>query len=148
MNSPPETPTDPSRLLGTWQLLSSEVELQDCGDRIPMYESPAVGYLLFAPDGRMMTVVEVPPDRPRAGEREQIHGYRGMAYTGRYRVHGNQWLTDVDVASIPGWSGSLQQRSFHLESDRLHVCSDWCVSPLHGGRTVRAWLIWQRAAQH
>ena len=109
-----------------------------------MYDAPAQGYIVFSPEGRMMTVVEAERRQTPAGDREPAQGYRGMAYTGRYRVTGDQWLTDVDAASIVGWTGSIQERTFRIESGRLHVCSAWCVSPLHGSRTVRAWLIWKR----
>jgi hypothetical protein len=128
-------------LLGWWQLVSCEIELQSSGQRRPMYDAPACGYIVFAPDGRMMTVVEVLDRHPT----HNTPASHGMAYTGRYQVTGDQWLTQVDAASHVEWTGTLQERSFRIESDRLHVCSSWCQSPLHGGQTVRAWLIWKRS---
>ncbi len=144
MNSPTESPSQLAQLLGWWQLVSCEVELQESGSRAPMYDSPACGYIVFAPDGRMMTVIEAVDRDPHFADGERPPAWHGMAYTGRYRVAGNRWLTDVDAASIAGWKGTVQERSFRIESDRLHVCSDWCLSPQHGGQTVRARLVWKR----
>jgi hypothetical protein len=131
-------------LIGWWQLVSCEVEYRDSGIRAPMYEYPAHGYIVFTPEGRMMTVIEVVRDNPSDPSREDS-GFLGAAYTGRYFVNGSQWQTQVDAASIAGWTGSLQERSFRIESDRLFIISDWCLSPLHGGQTVRAWLVWKRS---
>ena len=123
-------------LLGWWELVSCEVEFQASAERVLMYDTPAHGFLVFEPGGRMMALVEARYSDARAP--------RGMAYTGRYRVNGNQWLTDVDAACGMEWTGSIQERFFEIESDRLHVCSAWCVSRHHGGETVRAWLVWKR----
>jgi hypothetical protein len=134
-------------LLGWWKLVSCEVELQATGSHEPMYDTPAHGYLVFAPEGRMMTVIEAAHRTADARHREYVDGQRGTAYTGSYRVSGDQWFTQVDAASLVGWTGTLQERSFRIVSGRLHVCSAWCVSPLHGGQTVRARLVWERPTE-
>ena len=134
-------------LLGWWQLVSCEIELQASDTREPMYDAPAHGYLVFAPDGRMMTVIGVLQNGAHADPGTWPNASRGVAYTGRYRVEGNRWLTEVDVDSLPGWTGSIQERSFLIETDRLHVCSAWCVSPLHGNQVVRARVVWKRPSE-
>jgi hypothetical protein len=126
--------TDATSLLGWWQLVSCEVEYQASGERQSLYGAPARGYILFAPEGRMMTVIEADPPASRS-----------MGYTGRYEVNGDQWRTHVDVASGIEWAGSVQERFFHFESGLLHVCSAWCASPLHQDEIIRARLVWQRA---
>src|SRR5689334_20432493 len=95
MRLPMEARSEPAALLGWWQLVSCEVELRASGQRRPMYDAPARGYIVFAPDGRMMTVVEVLHRRSN----DNMPASRGMAYTGRYQVTGDQWLTQVDAAS-------------------------------------------------
>lgn len=109
-----------------------------------MYDTPAQGFLVFDATGRMMTVIEVLEHGCTAKEQDGRDAERGLAYTGRYRTEGNAWRTEVDAASLTGWTGSVQERSFLIESGRLHVCSAWCVSPLHGGEIVRARLVWKR----
>jgi hypothetical protein len=144
MSSAIKARSEPVSLPGWWQLVSSEVEFQKSGRRVPMYDRPARGYIVFAAEGRMMVVVEVRDDEAPAAGRTPVPGDRGMAYTGRYQVEGSRWVTQVDAASLPGWTGSVQERTFHIDGNQLHVCASWCISPLHGGQTVRAWLVWER----
>ncbi len=136
-----EARTEQAPLLGWWQLVSCEVEFQASGHRAPMYDTPTNGFLVFASDGRVMTVVEALRRDEPARDPESAHG---MAYAGRYRVEGQHWLTEIDAACNVGWRGAIQERWFRIESDRLHVRSGWCVSPPHGGATIRVWLVWQR----
>lgn len=134
-----------TELLGWWRLVSCDVEFRDSGSREPMYQSQARGYIVFCPTGRMMTVIEAAGRTPPETELEHVAAMRSMAaYTGTYRVQGNDWVTLVDAAWNAGWTGTEQHRSFHLSEGQLHVVSDWYSSPLHGGRVVRALLNWER----
>jgi len=140
---PPES--DAQALFGTWELASAEIEYQDSGERNPMYSAPAVGFLLFNSDFYMLTVVEVRLARTTAPKLSPPPpGAHGMAYAGRWRLAGEELYIAVDAASLEGWTGSVQRRSVRVECGRLFLHSDWCQSPLHGNRIVRAWLVWQR----
>jgi hypothetical protein len=147
MSSVRETAIGYGPLVGWWELVSCEVQFQASGSRAPMYDAPARGLIVFGQDGRVMTVIEVEQDTPRPDHLHRLPASRGMAYTGRYRVDGDRWLTEVDAALIEGWTGSIQERWFRVEADCLHVCSAWCVSPLHADQVVRAWLQWKRPLQ-
>jgi len=48
-----------------------------------------------------------------------------IAYSGRYRVEGNQWITSVDTAWNPAWNGTDQVRTFQIVGNRLMVTSMW-----------------------
>jgi hypothetical protein len=96
-----------------------------------MYRAPVHGYIVFTAEGRMMTVI-------------RSEGSGVVAYTGCYRVEADQWITQVDVASIPVWTGTAQARSFRIDGEQLHVCSDWLASPPHGGRYIRPRIVWKR----
>jgi Lipocalin-like domain len=52
-----------------------------------------------------------------------------VAYTGTYRLEGEEWITNVDVAWNPEWIGTEQKRFFKLEGDRLQVLATWRVHP-------------------
>jgi hypothetical protein len=52
-----------------------------------------------------------------------------VAYTGTYRLEGEEWITNVDVAWNPEWIGTEQKRFFKLEGDRLQVLTTWGVHP-------------------
>jgi hypothetical protein len=64
-----------------------------------------------------------------------------FAYTGRYRLEGNMWITKVDAA----WDGTDQVRYFVLDGDHLEVTSMWQSSPnLPGAPVSRGILFWER----
>ena len=48
-----------------------------------------------------------------------------IAYSGKYRVEGNRWITTVDTAWNPAWVGTDQVRSYELVGDRLTVTAMW-----------------------
>jgi hypothetical protein len=123
--------SDLAHLLGWWQLVTCDVEFRDSGCREPMFSAPAQGHIVFTADGRMMTVI-------------QSEGSGVVAYSGRYQLEADRWITQVDVASIPGWTGTAQARSFRIDAGQLHVSSDWLASPRHGGRTIRPRIVWKR----
>jgi len=132
-------------LQGWWRLLSSEVEFRDSHEREPMYGVPAQGYLIFTPEGRMMAYVEACGRKAPTTDKERAGAYHSMAaYSGRYRVEGDRWITSVDVAWNADWLGTEQDRRFLLQSDELFVVSPWYSSPLHADRVVCAHLHWAR----
>ena len=65
-----------------------------------------------------------------------------IAYSGRYRIEGNQWITSVDTAWNPAWDGTDQVRTFQIVGNRLTVTSTWQAavnfpgSPLSRGSLV------------
>ena len=49
--------------------------------------------------------------------KEQAAAYRTMiAYTGKWRVEGNKFITKVDVAWNPAWVGTEQARFWRVEA--------------------------------
>jgi Lipocalin-like domain len=48
-----------------------------------------------------------------------------FAYTGIFRLEGDKWTTEVDVAWNPVWNGTDQVRSFKLDGGRRKVTSAW-----------------------
>jgi hypothetical protein len=133
-----------SALQGTWRLDESEIEYEGAGERRPMYPAPAVGFIVFGSDRRIAVVVEV--CHPTGLSDSQTPGHAGMAYTGICRVSNGTLQIDVDAASLHGWRGTIQKRRIRIESDRLHITSEWVRSPLHGDAVVRARRVWRRAS--
>jgi hypothetical protein len=52
-----------------------------------------------------------------------------VAYTGKYRLEGDKWITSVDVAWNPAWVGTEQSRNFKVEGNRLKVLTPWRIMP-------------------
>lgn len=69
-----------------------------------------------------------------------------VAYSGRYRLEGTRFVTDVDVSWAPQWVGTAQGRGFVLRGDTLEIVSDPAPSPFFDGVMVTGKLIWTREA--
>jgi hypothetical protein len=50
-------------------------------------------------------------------------------YTGTYRIEGDRWITNVDVAWNPEWVGTEQARNFKIDGERLQVLTPWRIMP-------------------
>ena len=69
-----------------------------------------------------------------------------LAYTGRYRVEGNDLITKVDVAWYELWTGTEQRRGFTLDGDTLTIVTK--PQPLGAGSRAKAMVsfkvVWER----
>ena len=142
----PQT-TDPESLLGVWKLLSFEMENQETGQRLPALGDAPRGRLILSPSGQMMAVVTGGGRPVPTSDLERVAAFQSMiAYSGTFRVEGDEWITTVDVSWNESWTSTEQRRYFQLEGDRLVVTSAWAESPFEPGKTVRGVLTWQREA--
>jgi hypothetical protein len=135
---------DKNPLIGTWRLVSFEREYQAAGEReYPMGQVPT-GYILFLPEGRMAVVITAEGRKPAATDQDRAGLFNSLvAYTGRYRVEGDTWITSVDVAANPAWVGTEQTRSFRTAGDRLQETTAWAARP--DNRMARAVITYERA---
>jgi hypothetical protein len=140
---------DRAELLGTWKLVSWEVEMQSTGARTAPYGKNPNGYLVFTPEGRLMVVVEGEGRKAPKTVQDRATLLDTMtAYSGIYRLEGDRWITKVDVAYNPALKGTQQERSFKLTGDRLEVLWSWHPDPnLPGSPITRTFLAWVRAKQ-
>jgi hypothetical protein len=74
-------------IVGSWRVMSYELEFQDSSERrFPLGPQPN-GYLVFGADGRMMAYLEADARKAPQTDEERAAAYRTMmAYTGKYRV--------------------------------------------------------------
>jgi len=77
-------------------------------------------------------------DQDRAGLFNSL-----VAYTGRYRVDGDKWITTVDVSANPALVGTEQTRTFRVTGDRLQEMTAWAALP--GNRMARLVITYERA---
>lgn len=130
LSAAPMFNNDQSLLVGAWRLVSYEVEVQATGEIFhPMGRHPA-GYAMFNAEGRVWFMLTAQGREP--GDSQEIQSRlldTMVAYSGRYRIEGADWITDVDVAWDPAWVGSQQRRGFELAGDRLRVLTPWRVMP-------------------
>jgi hypothetical protein len=146
----PKPAVDPHLLVGTWRLVSSEATVVDDGiTEVTFTENPK-GYLMLTPWERMMTVC-IGGD----GERKKIPTSQAdlselwrtmLAYTGKYRVEGDELVTAVDVSWYELWTGTEQRRRFTLDGDSLTIVTK--PQPLGAGSRAKAMVsckvVWAR----
>ena len=142
----PVSANDHSKMLGVWRLVSYDLEFQDTGERRPVFGKKPVGYIIFTPEGRMMAYLEAENRKAPQNAEEQAAAYRTLhAYSGKYRLEGDKWVTKVDAAWNVSWVGTDQERFYKFDGKQLHVISQWLPGgPQFGGRTVRGFLAWER----
>ncbi len=68
------------------------------------------------------------------------------AYTGKFRLDGNKFITQVDGAWNEFYKGSEQVRYFELNGDTLSVRTSEQPSGILIGKRTVATLVWQREA--
>jgi len=110
------------KLLGSWKLVSFEVVWQATGEReFPFGKNPT-GYMIFAPQGRMMVLTTAEGRKAPQTDQDRADLFKSMiAYTGIYRVEGDKCFVKYDVAFNPAWIGSEVMRLFKFDGDRLQV---------------------------
>jgi hypothetical protein len=121
---------DSDNVVGTWKLVSYEVEVQATGQKLPVMGEKPTGYAAFNREGRVFFVLTGEARKAAKTDQERAELLSTLvAYTGTYTVEGGKWTTSVEVAWNPEWVGTKQVRDFKLDGDRLMVLTPWRVMP-------------------
>jgi hypothetical protein len=134
-------------IAGSWILQSCYVQRVDTGERMLPYGENPRGVLIMHESGRMAAVITPRDQVMPASDADTAKLYGQLiAYSGRYRLEGNRYVTDVDVSWLTAWVGTAQGRTFVLRETLLDIVSDPTSSPLFGGAQIVAVLTWAREA--
>ena len=126
----PSFADDSSKLHGIWKLVSYEVEIQATGQKETVMGKNPTGYVIFTPEGRVMFCLTGEGRKAPKTIQDRADLLKSMvAYTGMYRIEGDQWVTKVDVGWNPEWVGTEQRRFFKVDDERLQVLTPWRVMP-------------------
>ena len=126
-----------TKLHGCWRLVSFDTELQDSRERTQPWGADPNGYLMFSPEGRMMALVAAKVREPGDTDEKLAALFRTvMAYTGRYRVDGDRFITRIDSSWNETWNGTEQERFFKLDGSTLEVSTAWMPNPLISGNPM------------
>ena len=119
---------DNDKIVGTWKLVSYEVEVQASGRKAPVMGVHPTGYVTFTPDGRAYILLTGEGRTAAKTDQERAALFNTLsAYTGTYSIEGETWTTQVEVASNPEWVATKQVRNVKLDGDRLVVLTSWRV---------------------
>ena len=136
-----------SSILGTWRLASFDAEDQATGKRWPTFGKSPRGRLMLMPDGYMMVILTAEGRQPANTEADRATAFKSMfAYSGKYTFDGDNFVTDVDVASLVEWTGAQQVRTCRFVGSRLQFISKWAPSPFDPSRTTRGIIEFEREA--
>lgn len=136
-------PAPNASLVGVWELVSIDIEFRDDGTRKPARLSVPSAFLMFTPLGRLLSML-TRPSRVRTGEerlgaaREGEALFRStFAYSGRYRLEDERWVTRVDRTWNDAWTDGVQAHSYRMAEDRLTVFTPWLLGDKEGDRLQR-----------
>ena len=139
---------DGKSIIGTWRLVSFDAEDQTTGERWPTFGKSPRGRLMLMPDGYMMVILTAEGRQPADTDTDRAKAFKSMfAYSGRYRLEGESFVTDVDVASLVEWTGAQQIRTCRFVGPKLQFVSKWAPSPFDPSRTTRGVIEFEREAQ-
>jgi hypothetical protein len=134
------------KLVGIWKLVSLDVEYQESGKRQALFGASPRGYIIFMPEGRMMTLITSEGRKPGEAVEQKAELFRTMmSYTGIYRFEEDKIITRIDISWNEAWTGTDQERFYRLNGDQLDIVTAWMPDPFHPERQIsRGVLTWER----
>jgi hypothetical protein len=143
----PSFANDNAKLIGTWKLVSYEMETQATGEKEPLMGKNPSGYLIFTPEGRMMEIITGEGRKTPETDQDRARLWNSMAaFTGMYRLEGNKCITKGDVAWAPARVGEERANFFNLDGAHLQLSSEWGSSMTRPEKgLVRMITTWERA---
>jgi hypothetical protein len=134
----------PDNLVGVWKLVSWQVIVDD-GPPQNVFGSHPKGYLILTREGRAIVLTTAEDRKPGTTDAERAALHKSMlAYTGRYRIEGQDFVTHVDASWNEEWNGTEQRRHFRLAGDKLFIDSVPAASIVFPGKTDFRRIVWER----
>jgi hypothetical protein len=141
--SVPARAADPAALIGNWKLVSWQVVVGD--ETQNPFGSHPKGYLILTREGRSMALTTAVDRKPGDGVAERAALQKSMlAYSGKYRVEGDDFVTTVDISWNEIWNGTEQRRHYRIEGDQLFIDSAPAPSITNPGKTDFRRPVWER----
>jgi Lipocalin-like domain len=137
---------DGEKLLGNWKLVSLFTEDVQTKQRNTILGEHPSGFIGFTPERFFAVLMAEGRKAPQTPE-EQAAAYRTVvAYTGKWRLEGEKFVTKVDVAWNPGWVGTDQIRFWRVDGNKLFITSAPTTMPGPDGteKTMIANVVWER----
>jgi Lipocalin-like domain len=131
-------------LIGNWKLLSYQLIVENEAPQ-DIFGTTPKGYLILTREGRMAGIVTGDNRKFGISDAELSALLKSMiAYSGKYRVEGKDFITTVDVSWNEKWNGTEQQRTFRIEGEKLFIESAPAPVAIFGGKSAVGRLVWER----
>lgn len=137
---------DPAKpLYGVWRLIAFQTQvIGESAPRRPFGPHP-FGYLILTPEHRMMAYLAKADRKPPTNDAEAATLLRSMiAYTGRFRLEGDKFITVVDGAWNEVLKANEQIRYFSIEGEKLSIRTAEQPSGVYPGKRIVSTLTWER----
>lgn len=139
----PSFDAEAESLIGTWKLVSWQVITSNTPQ--DLFGAHPKGFLMVTREGRLMVLTTAQSRQGGTSESERAALQQSMlAYTGKYRVEGNDLITTVDVSWNEDWNGTEQRRHFRIENDKLFIESAPARSIVNPGKIDFRRIVWAR----
>ena len=140
----PQPSPEQQPIVGSWRLVSYQRVVDNGPPRNGLGEHPK-GYIILTPEGRMVLLTTADRRKPGPSDAERVELWKSMvAYTGKYRIEGNDFITLVDVSWNEEWNGTEQRRHFKIEGDKLILTTSPAPSPIYPGKSYYAKAVFER----
>lgn len=131
-------------LIGAWKLVSWQVIVENQPPQ-NVFGSHPKGFLILTREGRSIVVTTAENRRAGMGDAARAALHKSMlAYSGKYRIEGHDFITVVDVSWNEEWNGTEQRRHFRIEGDKLLIESAPAPSIVSPGKTDFRRIVWER----
>jgi hypothetical protein len=131
-------------LIGTWRLVSWQVIAENEPPQNVFGVHPK-GFLVLTREGRSIVITTAEDRQGGMSDSERAALHKSMlAYSGRYRIEGNDFITRVEVSWNETWNGTEQRRHYRVEGDKLYIDSAPAPSIIFPGKTDFRRIVWER----
>ena len=132
------------QLIGSWKLSSWTIQIVG-GDVTEPFGPNPKGRAVFTPDGYATFVIVAADRKPATNNEESAALLKTlMAYTGKFSIDGDKFITKVDISWNELLTGQDQLRFFKLEGDKLTIRTAEQTSAVYPGKKVVGTLTWER----
>ena len=137
-----------ARFFGSWRLISFQLKvIGEEKEPRDIFGLHPIGRIIFSPKHRVVVFISRADGQPPTSESEAAALLSSMtAYTGKFRLDGNKFITQVDGAWNEFYKGSEQVRYFELNGDTLSIRTPEQQSGILIGKRAVATLTWEREA--
>jgi hypothetical protein len=130
-------------LIGSWKLVSWQVIVE--GEPQDLFGAKPKGSLILTREGRAMALTTAEKRIAGQSDAQRAALHKSMlAYTGRYRVEGDEFVTTVDASWNEAWNGTEQRRKFRIDANRLIIESAPAPSILFPGKFDYRRIVWEK----
>lgn len=132
-------------LVGVWRLVGGYAIAQESSERVELFGNDPIGYAVFEPGGRMMVIAAASDRIPGVSTPEMAQLFKSMvAYSGKWSIDSEKFVTEVDLASDPSWIGNAQVRYYAFDGQTLSLRTAPLEHPSFPGMKAIVYADWRK----